>query len=59
MWPGYKAVLVPEINMDIVGPILELIMTVWCSNNLEHYNYFSHLVAFNVLKWVDSKKLVS
>lgn len=40
IWPGYKAVLVPEINMDVVNPILELIKTVWCSNNLEYYNYF-------------------
>ena len=39
-WEGYKALLVPEVNMDLVNPILDLILTVWCSNNVEYYNYF-------------------
>lgn len=38
-WSGFKAQLVDEIDMSKIDIILNHIKKVWCSNNIEHYNY--------------------
>ena len=45
MFPGFKAKLVDKVDMDIVQPLLDHILNIWCRGNAEHFEYVMQLIA--------------
>ena len=40
IWEGFKATLVPEVNIELIQPILDLIFNIWCKKDKKQYDYF-------------------
>ena len=39
LWTGFQAKPVENINMELIQPILDHILMVWCNDNQEYYDY--------------------